>query len=124
MCRTRALADQRLDHLRVDDRATLRDLPDGREQLIGVGYALLQQVSATRGAAFEERQRVLGIVVLADHQDTDLRVRRAQAVGGANAFLSTRRRHAYVGDDHVWTLTFNGRHERVEVAAGGDEIHV
>ena len=41
VCRTRALRDQSLDHFRVDDRATLRDLPDGREQLIGVGYALL-----------------------------------------------------------------------------------
>jgi len=62
--------------------------------------------------------------VLAEHQDTDLRVRRAQALGGANAFVSARRRHAYIGDDDVWTLTFNGRQERVKVAAGGDEIHV
>jgi len=41
VCGTRALPDQRLDHLRVDDRPTLRDLPDSGEQLIRVGDALL-----------------------------------------------------------------------------------
>ena len=38
---SRPLPDQCLDYLRVDDRPTLRDLPDSREQLIYVRHALL-----------------------------------------------------------------------------------
>ena len=37
-----ALPEQCLDHLWVDNRATLRDLSDSRDHLIGVGNALLQ----------------------------------------------------------------------------------
>jgi hypothetical protein len=38
---------QRLDHLGVDDRTTLRDLANSGQELIGIRDTLLQQVRAT-----------------------------------------------------------------------------
>ena len=45
----RALPDQRLDHLGVDDRATLRDLPDRSDHLIGVARRRRQWRSPPAG---------------------------------------------------------------------------
>ena len=68
-------------------------------QLVDVGHALLEQVAAAGGAVLEQRERVVGLGVLAEQQHADLRVllrRRARcwmpssvSVGGMRMSVTT-----------------------------------
>ena len=84
---TRLVRHERLDHLRVDHRAAVCDGADRRDELLDVLDALLQQVRAPGGAAFQERERVARLGVLAQDDDADVRVRLAQALGRLDPFV-------------------------------------
>ena len=85
---------------------------------------LLEQVGAPRGAGLEQLEHVGGLGVLAEHDDTGLRVRLAQARGDADALVGLRRRHPDVGDDDVRRLGLDRRHQGVGVRDGRDELDV
>ena len=70
---------EQLDDLRVDVRAALLHGAHGVDQLPAVVDTLLEQVGAPRGAGLEQLEHVGGLGVLAEHHDTGLRVRVAQA---------------------------------------------
>ena len=78
--RPHARGDQRLDHLRVDDRAALGHRAQRRDELGAIGEPLLEQVRAAVGPALEQRERVLRRRVLA--HDHDARSRGASRAAG------------------------------------------
>src|SRR5207253_10430216 len=55
MLAPRLFGDERLDHLWIDDRSSLRHSPDRRDELADVVDALLEQVRAPLGPSLEER---------------------------------------------------------------------
>ena len=69
--RANARGDEALHDLGVDGRASCRDLADRRGELAGIGDPVLQQVRAPGRTALEEAQRVLGLGVLAEHDDAE-----------------------------------------------------
>ena len=74
------------------------------DDLVGVGDPLLQQVAAPVGAFVEQRERVGGLGVLAEHDDADFRMRLPQRAGGPDALVGSGRRHADVGEHDVGLL--------------------
>ena len=92
--------DQHLDDARVDHRTASRHLANGADQLVDVGHALFQQIGATACALLEQRERVLGLRVLAQDDDAHVGPLRPQALRGAKALVGAGRWHADVRDDH------------------------
>ena len=82
--------DQDVDDQRIDHRASTGDRVDGRAQLVDVLQALLQEVGAPVRSSLEEPQCVLRLGVLAQHDDADVRVEVAQAVGGLQPLVELR----------------------------------
>ena len=72
--RARHRRDDRLDDRRVEHRAAGRDLAHGPRELVALGDAVLQQVGVAGGAVGQQRDRVLGVVVLGEHHDAGARV--------------------------------------------------
>ena len=89
----RLARDERVDELRVDDRAARADRLDRRRAARQVVDALLEQVAAAVGSRLEQRERVARLGVLAEDDDADLGVRLAQPIGDADALVGVRRRH-------------------------------
>ena len=116
------LGDEALDHLRVDHRAAAGDGLDGCDELGEVVDPLLQQVRASGGPGLEQRKRVAGLAVLAEHDDADLRMCHSQALCGLDALVDAVRRHADVGEDDVGALGLDRCEQRVEVAARGCDL--
>ena len=114
--------DQRLDDLRVDHRAALRDGADRADELVEVVDALLQEVRPSGAASLQERERVARGGVLAEDDDADLRVRHAQPLGGLDPLVGLARRHADVSHDDVGLLALDGGEQRVEVVAGRRDL--
>jgi hypothetical protein len=120
----RAGVDQRLHHLRVDHRATRRDLAHRAHELVDIGDALLQQVGAPFGSAIEQLERVAGFDVLAEHHHAELRVRVAELRRRAHAFVGSGRRHADVGEHDVGGVGLDRGDETVEVLARARDLDV
>ena len=110
--------------LRIDHRSALRDGPDRRHELLDILDALLQEVSAPGGAAFQKCERIARLGVLAEHDHADVRVCLAKPVGGLDPLVSSARGHADVGDHDVRGLGFDGREEGVEVGAHGPDLEI
>src|SRR3989442_10005242 len=89
--------DETLDDLRVDDRTAARDLADGADELIEIGDSLLQEVPAPARAALEERERVLGFVVLTEDEHRGLGRSVAEPFRRPDSLVGLGRRHADVG---------------------------
>src|SRR5680860_627771 len=70
----------------------------------------------------EQREGVAGLGVLAEDHHPDLRMRRAQLLGGAYALIGAGRRHADVGEHHVGDVGFDGAQEGAVVPADRDEV--
>ncbi len=93
-------------HQRVDDRgiehaAAGGDLADRPDELVAVADAVLQQVGVAGRAVGQQRDRVLGFVVLRQHDDADPGVLQADEPGRLDALVLEARRHPDVGDEHV-----------------------
>src|SRR5262249_49939762 len=84
--------------------------------------ALLEQVTATIRAGLEKFRGKCGIDVVAEHDDTDLRVARPELGSQPDALIRLVGRHSYVREHHVRSGLVNGRAERFEIAATGDDL--
>ena len=72
-----------------------------RHELVAVADAVLQQVRVPGGAVGQQRDRVLGLVVLREHDDAGAGVALAHELGRLDALVLEARRHADVGDDDL-----------------------
>ena len=120
--RARPIRHQAVDHLRVDQRASERDRPDGGEQLVEIVDVLLQDVGAPGAAGVQQREGVARVRVLAQDDDAQPRVRLAQAPRGLDPLVRVSRRHPDVGDHHVRDLAIDGLEQRVEVPADRHDL--
>ena len=114
--------DQRLDDLRVEDRAAARDLVQRADQLVDVGDPFLQQVAEPAGAVL---QQVVGVVLLdelREHDDADLRMARADLLGRLDPFVRARGGHADVGQDGVGGVLLDGGEQLVAGGRRADEL--
>ncbi len=115
---------QRVDDLGVDHRPAAGDLPDGGQQLVDVGNALFEQVAPPTGTMLEEGQRVLRVGVLAQEQDAGVGVALPHMRGGPHTLVGVGRGHPDVGQHDVGPLTVDGREQRREVFAYGDQLEL
>ena len=76
---------QRLDDLGIEHRPAGRDLADGARELVALGDAVLEQVRVARGAVGEQRDRVLGLVVLRQDDHAGAGMALAHLLGGVDA---------------------------------------
>ena len=114
--------DERLDDLGVQHRAAGRDRLDRRDELSAVVDALLQQIRAALRPGLQQRQRVGGLGVVAQHDHPDLGVRLAQQRRHADALVGARGRHPDVRHHDVGTLALDRRQQRGKVATRGDHV--
>ena len=115
-------ATRPFDHLRVDQRASERDRPDGAEELVEIVDVLLQDVGAPGAAGVQQRECVARVRVLAQDDDAEARVRLSQASGGLDPLVGVTRRHPDVGDHDVRGLAIDGLEQRVEVPADRGDL--
>ena len=76
---------ERLDDLRVEHRSTGGDLAHRARELVALGDPVLEEVRVPRGAVGEQRDRVLGVVVLREHHDAGAGVALAQLLRRVDA---------------------------------------
>jgi len=113
---SRPIRHQLVDDLRVDQRASVRDRPDGSHQLVGVVDPLLQKVGAPGAAGVQQRKRVAWVRVTGSGR------RRpdpawSPAIASRPGIPSSEwpGGNADIGDQHVRGLSVDGLEERVEV---------
>ena len=119
-----ARGDEALHDLRVDGRASAATSRIAEASWPASRDPVLQQVRAPGRTALEETQRVLGLGVLAEHDDADQRVSLARPGRESDALVRSERRHADVGDDDVGYGLFGGLLERREGIAVRDRLDV
>ena len=115
---------ERLDDRRVEHRSAGRDLAHRAGELVALGDAILQEVRVPGRAVGEERDRVLGVVVLREHDDAGAGVALAQLLGGVDALPLEGGRHADVGHEHLGRGGGGARDQLVVVAGGPDDLEV
>ena len=59
---------------------------------------------------------------MTEYDDSRFRVQLADAPRRLDALVAAARGHADVGDDHVRPLGFDGGEQRLEIAAGRDDL--
>src|SRR5215471_3707147 len=84
--------------------------------------ALLEQVAATIRAGVKELHGICGLGVLAENDDTDLRVARTKFGGQPDALIRLVGRHSDVREHHVRSGLVDRRTERFEIAGTGDDL--
>jgi hypothetical protein len=115
-----APADELADDRGVQDRASVPDAVDAGGELVEVGYALLEQVPDAVGPGGEQLERVAGVDVLGEDQDSDRRPSLADDLGSAQSFVGVRRWHPDVDDRHV---RLGALHQLEQSLAVGSEPH-
>ena len=115
---------QGVDDLRVDHRPAGRDLADGPRELVALGDAVLEEVGVPGCALAEQRDGVVGVVVLGEHHDSGARVALPQLLRRVDAFLLEARRHPDVGHEHLGRQRLGAREEAVVVVGGADHVEV
>ncbi len=85
-----------------------RTASSAEHEVLDVGDVLLEQVAAPGAAAGHQGECPLGVGVLGQHHDPQLRVRAAEALGGADALVGVRGRHPDVGQHHVGVVLGDG----------------
>ena len=123
-----AVARDRLDEL-VDDagiegRAARGHGPHGVDQLVALGDAILEQVAVAGRPFGQQRDRVLGVVELAEDHDAGARVQLADHLGRLDPLALEARRHADVGDDHLRCRRIRAGHEAVVVGGLAHDLDV
>jgi hypothetical protein len=96
-----AAPDELRDDRRVECRAALRDAPHRGRELLHVRDAVLEQVADTLGALRQQLHRVGRLDVLRQHEHAGRGEALADLLGGAQALVGLRRRHADVHHGHV-----------------------
>ena len=116
--------DQRLDDRRVEGRAAGRHDADRVDQLAALGDAVLQQVAVARRTLGQQRDRVLGVLVLGEHHDPGPGVALAHLTGGVDALAREGRRHPDVRDEHLRPGGLGPAHQLIEVGGHADHVQV
>ena len=116
--------DQRFDDRRVEGGAAGRHHADRVDQLAALGDAVLEQVAVAGRALGQQRDRVLGVVVLGEHHDPGPRVALAHLAGGVDALARERRRHPDIGDEHLRPGGLGPADQLVEVGGYADHVQV
>jgi hypothetical protein len=93
--------DQRLDDRWVEGRAARGDAADGVGELAAFRDAVLEQVAVASRPLGEQRDRVLRVVVLGQHDDAGARVALADLLRRVDALTVERGWHPYIGDQHL-----------------------
>ena len=116
--------DHRVDDLGVEHRAAGRHRPHGPGQLVALGDPVLQQVRVAGRPLLEQRDRVLGVVELRQHDHAGPGVTLADLVGGVDALALERGGHPDVGDHHLGRRLAGAGHELVVVRRRPDDAQV
>ena len=117
-------AHQRVDDLGVEHRAAGGHRADGLDQLVALGHPVLQQVGVAGGALGQQRDGVLGVVVLGQDHDAGAGVALAHLLGRLDALVLEGGRHADVGDDDLG-LGLGGAGDQLVVVGGdADDLEV
>ena len=117
-------SNERLDHVGVDHRAALDHLADRASELCRLADPLFEQVRQAARPVPEQCHRVIGVVVLGQHDDPDRGVIRTDGQRRLDPLGGVRRRHPDVGDDRVGPLAVHDLDELDSGGNGGDELHV
>jgi len=113
---------ERLDDAWVEHRPAGTDLVDRLHQPVRVPEAFLEQVGDPGRAVLEQLQRVLGVVVLGQHDDADPRVAVPDVMGELDALGGEARRHPDVEQDDVRHRILEQLQERGSVAGGAEDL--
>src|SRR3954468_24249864 len=98
--------DELLHETRVDDRAPSAHALQRLEELVDIGHATLQQVTAAAPAR-EQRHRVCNLDVRREDEDRYFRELLADYACRLEAFRRTGRRHPDVDDDEIGPVLAN-----------------
>ena len=115
---------ERLDDRRVEHRAAGGDLAHGPGELVALGDAVLEEVGVAGGAVGQQRDRVLRVVVLRQHDDAGAGVALAELLGRVDALPLERGRHPDVGHEHLRGGGGGAGDQLVVVAGGPDDLEV
>ena len=114
-------ADQRLDDRGVQRGAAGGHRADRIHQLVSLGHVVLEQVAVAGRALGQQRDGVLGVLVLGQDHDPGPRVPLAQLLRRVDALPLERRRHPDVGHEHL--RVGGGRAVHQLVVVGGHAHH-
>ena len=81
---------ERLDDLGIEHRSAGRDLAHRARELVALGDAVLEEVRVAGRAVGEQRDRVLGVVVLREDDDAGAGVALAELLGRVDALRAGR----------------------------------
>ena len=115
---------QPVDDHRVEGGAAGRHGADRLHELVALGDAVLQLVGVAGRALAEERDGVLGVVVLGEHDDAGARVVPAHLLRRLDALALEARGHADVGDDDLGGGRDGTGEELVVVGGDADDLEV
>ena len=110
------------DDRRVDDGLALGDPTQRVDEHGNVEDALLEQVADALGMLFEQPQRVAGLDVLGEDEDADIGVLGADPLGGDEALVGVRRRHADVDDRGVRAFESHLSEQALGVVGLGHDV--
>ena len=117
-------ADQRADDRWIEHRAPGGNLANGPGKLIAFGNAVLQQVGISGGAFRQQRDRIVGVVVLAEDDDARAGMAFADELARLNAFSMEVGWHANVADHHVRRRQFRTVDEPIVIFGFTDDLQV
>lgn len=116
-----AVGEARYD-LGVEDAAAGDDPPQRVGEFVGVGDAILEEVADAAGPVRRQREDVVGLDVLGEHEDADFGMLGSDGVGGTEPFVGVRRGHADVEHGHVGVQRVDETDSFLPVAGHADNI--
>jgi hypothetical protein len=116
--------DELVDDPGVDERAARSHVMDRPAQLALVLEALLEQIGAAVRAGVEERHRVPGLGVLAEHDDSHVGMLLPELRCEADPLVRVRGRHPDVRQNDVRRGALDSGAELVEIARHLHELDV
>ena len=115
-------AHQQRDDLGVDDDVAGADAADRAGEVLEVVDAVLEQVAGAARAVVEQRERVVRLEVVGEHEHAGVRVGVLDAAREREALVGARRRHADVDHRDVGRVGVDEREQLVGV--GGLPVDV
>ena len=115
---------QCLDDPRIQHRPAGRYGADGPKQLIAFRDSILQEVRVTGRALAQQRNRVVGLVILRQHDDPGSRVALAHLLGGLDPLALKGRRHPNIGYDHLRCRLLGTGHKPLVVSGHPDDLEI
>ena len=117
-------ADECADHGGVEHRAAGGDFTNRPGQLVALGDAILEQVGVAGGALRQQRDRVVGVVVLAEDDDARAGMALADELARLDAFAMEVGWHADVADHDVRRRGLCAGDETIVILCLADDLEV